>query len=100
MKNKNGTASTDAKLRDQELIYQLEGRPRFRTAFPLGMQHVLCMFTSNLAPLLIVAAACVVGLMLVRYYHYAYLRYKYSLENFMRLDDDNAKKKAEEAAAK
>lgn len=61
MKNKNGTASTDAKLRDQELIYQLEGRPRFRTAFPLGMQHVLCMFTSNLAPLLIVAAACGLG---------------------------------------
>ena len=49
---------------------------------------------------LIVAAACVVGLMLVRYYHYAYLRYKYSLENFMRLDDEDAKKKAEEAAAK
>jgi hypothetical protein len=49
---------------------------------------------------LIVATACVVSLMLVRYYHYAYLRYKYSLENFMRLDDDDAKKKAEEAASK
>ena len=23
--------------RDQELIYQLEGRPRLRTALPLGM---------------------------------------------------------------
>lgn len=45
-------------------------------------------------------ASCVICLMLVRYYHYAYLRYKYSLENFMRLDDDNAKKKAEEAATK
>lgn len=31
------------------------------------------------------AASCIVCLMLVRYYHYAYLRYKYSLENFMRL---------------
>ena len=44
--------------RDQELIYQLEGRPRLRTALPLGMQHVLAMFASNLAPLMIVAGAC------------------------------------------
>lgn len=43
---------------DQELIYQLEGRPRLRTALPLGMQHVLAMFTSNLAPILIIAGAC------------------------------------------
>ena len=54
---KNTTASADAKQRNQ-LIYQLEGRPRFGTAFPLGMQHVLCMFTSNLAPMLIIAGAC------------------------------------------
>ena len=32
--------------------------------------------------------SCAVSLMLVRYYHYAYLRYKYSLENFMRLDKE------------
>lgn len=44
--------------RDQELIYQLEGRPRLRTALPSGMQHVLAMFASNLAPLMIVAGAC------------------------------------------
>ena len=44
--------------------------------------------------------ACAVCLMLVRYYHYAYLRYKYSLENFMRLDDEKARKKAEATAAK
>ena len=55
--------------------------------------------TGNLF-LLTFLASCVICLMLVRYYHYAYLRYKYSLENFMRLDDDDAKKKAEEAAAK
>ena len=55
--------------------------------------------TDNLCRLTLITA-CAVCLMLVRYYHYAYLRYKYSLENFMRLDDDNAKKKAEEAAAK
>ena len=34
---------------------------------------------------LIVATACVVSLMLVRYYHYAYLRYKYSLENYIHM---------------
>lgn len=51
------TASARAQ-RDQELIYQLEGRPRLRTAFPLGMQHVLAMFASNLAPIMIVAGAC------------------------------------------
>ena len=44
---------------------------------------------------LIVAAACVVGLMLVRYYHYAYLRYKYSLENYIHMITE-----AEEAKAK
>ena len=55
--------------------------------------------TGNLF-LLTFLASCVICLMLVRYYHYAYLRYKYSLENFMRLDDDDAKNKAEGAAAK
>lgn len=43
---------------DRQLVYQLEGRPRLRTAFPLGMQHVLAMFASNLAPILILASAC------------------------------------------
>ena len=48
MRDKNEATAANTKLRDEELIYQLEGRPRFRTAFPLGMQHVLCMFTANL----------------------------------------------------
>ena len=44
---------------------------------------------------LIVAFSCIVGLMLVRYYHYAYLRYKYSLENYIRMiaEDEEAKAK-------
>lgn len=46
---------------------------------------------------LIVAAACVVGLMLVRYYHYAYLRYKYSLENYIRMIAEDEEAKAKEA---
>ena len=41
------------KINDRELIYQLEGRPSFKVAFPLGLQHVLAMFTGNLAPILI-----------------------------------------------
>jgi NCS2 family nucleobase:cation symporter-2 len=44
----------------KKLIYQLDGRPPFLVAFPLGLQHVLAMFTSNLAPCFIVAG--VVGL--------------------------------------
>lgn len=40
-------------MEDRELIYQLEGKPSFKVAFPLGMQHVLAMFTGNLAPVLI-----------------------------------------------
>lgn len=52
--NSNG----NKRLSDEEMIYQLEGKPRLRTAFPLGMQHVLAMFASNLAPILIIAGAC------------------------------------------
>ncbi|MCL1837375.1 MAG: NCS2 family nucleobase:cation symporter [Treponema sp.] len=40
---------------DRSLIYQLEGRPRLRIAFPLGLQHVLAMFIGNLAPVLVLA---------------------------------------------
>ncbi len=33
---------------------KLEGRVPFKLAFPLGLQHVLAMFVSNLAPILII----------------------------------------------
>ena len=46
--------SDNAKHSDQ-LVYQLEGRPRLRIAVPLGLQHVLTMFAGNLAPVLILA---------------------------------------------
>lgn len=42
-------------LSDKEMVYQLDGRPKFSIAFPLGMQHVLAMFAGNLAPMLIIA---------------------------------------------
>lgn len=44
----------------KDLIYRLNGRPPFSVAFPLGLQHVLAMFTSNLAPCFILAG--IVGL--------------------------------------
>lgn len=44
--------------KSRELIYQLDGRPSLCVAVPLGLQHVLAMFTSNLAPILIIASVC------------------------------------------
>lgn len=44
-----------AKTEQEKLIYQLEGKPPLSIAFPLGLQHVLAMFTSNLAPCFILA---------------------------------------------
>ena len=34
--------------------YDLDGVPVLKEAIPLGMQHILAMFVSNLAPILIV----------------------------------------------
>ena len=45
----------EARLKDEEMIHQLEGRPHMKVAFPLGLQHILAMFTGNLAPIFIVA---------------------------------------------
>ena len=57
-REKQQQPATQEKERDKALIYQLEGRPPLSTALPLGLQHVLAMFTSNLAPILIIAAVC------------------------------------------
>lgn len=38
-------------------IYQLDGRVPLIKAIPFGLQHVLAMFVSNLAPIAIIAAA-------------------------------------------
>ncbi|MFC6170037.1 uracil-xanthine permease family protein [Loigolactobacillus jiayinensis] len=51
VKNKNNGGVSDA-----DMVFQLEGRPKFSIAFPLGLQHVLAMFAGNLAPMLIIAA--------------------------------------------
>ncbi|KNF08074.1 putative purine permease [Gottschalkia purinilytica] len=36
-------------------IYELEGKPSLKVAIPLGLQHVLAMFTGNIAPIIILA---------------------------------------------
>lgn len=51
----NVSPDDKGKVSDKDLVYQLDGRPKFSVAFPLGMQHVLAMFAGNLAPMLIIA---------------------------------------------
>lgn len=43
-----------------ENVYQLNGRVPLSKAIPFGLQHVLAMFVSNLAPVLIVCSAALV----------------------------------------
>ena len=40
-----------------ENIYHLDGRVPVAKAIPFGLQHVLAMFVSNLAPITIIAGA-------------------------------------------
>ena len=42
----------------EDNIYKLNGRVPLGKAIPFGLQHVLAMFTSNLAPILIIAGVC------------------------------------------
>ncbi len=39
-------------------IYTLDGKVPLLKAIPFGLQHILAMFVSNIAPILIVAGAC------------------------------------------
>lgn len=41
-------------------IFYLDGRVPLGKAIPFGLQHVLAMFVSNLAPISLIVAACVV----------------------------------------
>lgn len=40
--------------KEQNMIYSLDGKPPLKVAIPLGMQHVLAMFTGNIAPIIII----------------------------------------------
>lgn len=41
-------------MKEENLIYSLDGRPPLKVAIPLGMQHILAMFTGNIAPIIII----------------------------------------------
>ncbi len=45
------------KIANVNNIYNLDGRVPVLKAIPFGLQHVLAMFVSNLAPITIVSAA-------------------------------------------
>ena len=57
-----GTTNKEEKVSDvrTENIYRLNGRVPLKKAIPFGLQHVLAMFVSNLAPVLIVCSAALV----------------------------------------
>ncbi len=44
-------------MKDEQMIYNLDGIPPLKTAIPLGIQHILAMFAGNVAPLIIIANA-------------------------------------------
>lgn len=50
----------NTKAVSEENIYCLNGRVPVKKAIPFGLQHVLAMFVSNLAPVLIVCSAAFV----------------------------------------
>ena len=51
---KPANASADCSINN---IYRLEGRVPIGKAIPFGLQHILAMFVSNLAPITIIAGA-------------------------------------------
>ncbi len=57
-KTKRKLNTSDASL---DNIYVLDGKVPLGKAIPFGLQHILAMFVSNIAPIIIVAAACGIG---------------------------------------
>ncbi len=51
---KGSAAAADCSIQN---IYKLDGRVPIAKAIPFGLQHILAMFVSNLAPITIIAAA-------------------------------------------
>lgn len=47
--------------KDNNAIYELDGKISVGKAIPFGLQHVLAMFVSNIAPIMIVAGVCNLG---------------------------------------
>ena len=42
----------------EENIFKLDGKVPLRKAVPVGLQHVLAMFVSNITPIVILANVC------------------------------------------
>ena len=55
MSNRNASLGTPEQLRDPNYM------PKLGSAIPLGIQHVLAMFVSNVTPAIIVAGAAGFG---------------------------------------
>ena len=47
--------------KDNNAIYELDGKLSVGKAIPFGLQHVLAMFVANIAPIMIVAGVCNLG---------------------------------------
>ena len=47
--------------KDNNAIYELDGKISVGKAIPFGLQHVLAMFVANIAPIMIVAGVCNLG---------------------------------------
>jgi NCS2 family nucleobase:cation symporter-2 len=54
VENKNTLSQKEI---DQSMLYQWEGRPKFRYAYPVALQHLLAMFVGNLTPILVIGNA-------------------------------------------
>ena len=50
--------TTAAQTASMDNIYHLDGKVPLGKSIPFGMQHVLAMFVSNIAPIMIVAGVC------------------------------------------
>lgn len=44
-------------MKNEQMIYNLDGVPPLKSSIPLGIQHILAMFAGNVAPLFIIANA-------------------------------------------
>ncbi|MCR4857253.1 MAG: purine permease [Bacteroidales bacterium] len=51
----NTTKESNSLKKDSSRLYQLDGRLPLLQAVPFGLQHVLAMFVSNIAPIIILA---------------------------------------------
>ena len=47
--------------KDNNAIFELDGKVSVGKAIPFGLQHVLAMFVANIAPIMIVAGVCNLG---------------------------------------